>query len=735
LAFRAFARRDSARVRILLFCLLLILLGSPPVQDPLLNALVAVTEPDQPNSWLYDWVFLPGWLLSASAVGGDVVALIADDVGVVILLAGIFVLAPRRLFGKALWLRCVLACAGAAEVASLLSLAAFPLFDHDPFRDVLPFTVPYTLHSLVFGVVIGTVLRLVYAIPTAGRRKSRMTTIDGPVRGPVGSVPGDVTRYLCAAAYLDEQFADRVVDDVLADEAGAVAPSVDVDLTAVAYHCLAAREKRYQRDKLLTIGAGIVTLVGPIWLLLAPIFLTLAGPSSGDGGTTHGRGRRQRVSTRTLVLAGLRFGVVLVFAALVALLFSDIGAPGWVHWLLGGYLFGIPIVIALIGVAVLAHRTTLRHELEIDQRLRTSMSREIFAARPLPTVAPEWIADRMNQIDEAQQGNVTIYSGYIPFVGFAKASSNWSVAVALLPDSSADEQVDFTVVELIDYVRGQLTTAHARSGELASLQVEDRVFVNGATITGDARFLPTVDGMADGPPVAPVQRLDREQVEDIMRHPTSTVRHFLAMHVPLWGGDVVPSVFLHFSTTGGTLHLHCDNHVLGPVDAAYHVVDRMLPQPAPEQHRWLLMSALSSTAAAYRDAPRQLLHHARFGRRQERRIEHEAAAYVQDPMFDYGARLSVREIALSPEYHNYFQVLDASRIIASVQRHTLAAIRDFLEAHGFDTRDFHSQQQTILNHGVIQQGGLSVVGNQAIGSGANATQHVGTQPNTVGATE
>jgi hypothetical protein len=367
------------------------------------------------------------------------------------------------------------------------------------------------------------------------------------------------------------------------------------------------------------------------------------------------------------------------------------------------------------------------------------MSREIFAARPLPTVAPQWIADRLTQIDEAQHGNVTVYSGYLPFVGFAKASSNWSIAVPLLPAPTADEQVDFTVVELVNHVRAQLTTAHTRSDvdELASLQVEDRVFVNGATITGDDRFLPSteVDTAEHGQPMAPVQRLSREQVEDIMRHPTSTVRHFLAIHVPLWGGDVVPSVFLHFSTTGGTLHLHCDNHVLGPVDAEYHVVDRMLPQPAAEQRPWLLMSALASTAAAYRRAPLQLLHHASFGRRQDRRIEHESAAYVQDPMFDYGARLSVREIALSPQYHNYFQVLDASRIISSVQRHTLAAIREFLEARGFDTRDFHSQQQTILNHGVIQQGGLSVVGNQAVGSGANATQNIDTQPDTVSATE
>jgi hypothetical protein len=102
----------------------------------------------------------------------------------------------------------------------------------------------------------------------------------------------------------------------------------------------------------------------------------------------------------------------------------------------------------------------------------------------------------------------------------------------------------------------------------------------------------------------------------------------------------------------------------------------------------------------------------------------ELTAMEQDPMFDFGARLSVREMALSPAYRNYFQVVDAERILSMVERHTLAAIREFLDSHGLDTTDFRGQQQTILNHGLIQQGGMSIVGNQAVGTGASATQNV-----------
>ncbi len=99
-------------------------------------------------------------------------------------------------------------------------------------------------------------------------------------------------------------------------------------------------------------------------------------------------------------------------------------------------------------------------------------------------------------------------------------------------------------------------------------------------------------------------------------------------------------------------------------------------------------------------------------------------AMEQDPVYDFGARVSIREMALSPNYHNYFQVVDAERVTSLVQRHTLAAIREFLDAHGYDTADFRAQQQTILNQGVIQQGGMSIVGNQAIGEGATAAMDI-----------
>jgi hypothetical protein len=62
----------------------------------------------------------------------------------------------------------------------------------------------------------------------------------------------------------------------------------------------------------------------------------------------------------------------------------------------------------------------------------------------------------------------------------------------------------------------------------------------------------------------------------------------------------------------------------------------------------------------------------------------------------------------------------------------LAALLDFLDERGVDTTEFRNRQMTILNQGVIQTGGISNVGNQAIGSEATATAHFATPEPTAG---
>ncbi|ELS57689.1 hypothetical protein [Streptomyces viridochromogenes] len=740
------------RGRIALLLLLVLVAGSPWVQRPALRFYAEKFYIEDLGNetvrTLAQAAFVPGWGYSPDAYT-RLYYLVINDVGVLVLLGGLYFFASRLLARRASPLRCLAAGVLASGLEALVRAGMLQAFVPDE-ELAAPGTLlkNLMLSALVFGLAAGALLALLTtklprtpAMRSVGATKASlrrwkegglgMTTTQ--VRMPVGSAPGDVTRYLCAAAYVDEGFADRVVEEVLADEASAVAPSPDVDLVAVVRHCLTAQDIRYRRDLRLAGALAVVAVLAPLWLVFVMVLLsatrrTRSRPSLATRGH-HPPGRKVLVST------GVTAVVVVLFAFYFGVVVSTLPVSGFVGWLLGAHLAGVPAALASIGAVVFACATVARHELDIDRLLRTTMTRDAFARQPRPSVPRrKWMAERLAAIKEAQTGNVTVYSGYTPFVGFSETSSKWALTVPLLP---ADDPVGmrarpaepqpFTVAELIDHVRARLHAVAARGGTdgtaqagdeaLGSLVIEDRVFASGTTIGDDERFIRATT-------LAPAARLAPDEVKRIMLHPTGTVRHHLAVHVPMWGGDVVPSVFLHFSTTGRTLHLHCDNHVLGPVAANYHVVDRLRGALSPEGRRELLVTALSRTGGAFFAAPSRALRHARFETRHNKRMADELKAMEQDPVYDFGARVSIREMALSPVYHNYFQVVDAGRITSLVERHTFAAIREFLDEHGYDTTDFRAQQQTILNQGLIQQGGTSIIGNQAIGAGATATQNI-----------
>ncbi|MFJ6657760.1 hypothetical protein ACIQNG_15515 [Streptomyces sp. NPDC091377] len=754
------AVRGSTRRRILVLCGTFLVAGSPWAQEAAWE-FYGEYEDFGTLRWLLEAMGAVWWDVSAERYAGTE-TLVAIDVSVALLIAVFAALALRfTARGDSGLLRCL----GVGLLASELAALSRWLMLDTYVSDFVPYDEALRDHllgsALDFGLLAGVLLALVTAgaprVPSGGPSWLPVRPPLRPQKGtvgmttpqphmPVGRVPGDVTRYLCTAAYVDEEFAGRVVDEVVADEAGAIAPSPDVDLVAVAHHCLAAQETRHARNLRLAAAVAAVAVVAPLWVWLPRLLL---GVTAGAGRALPSRATRGSHDPAGRALTGtwIRAGSMVAAAFLLAVTLSTLPLPGVFSWLFGTYLGGIPAVLVTLGATGYAYVTVVRHDLETDRTLRATMTRERFYGIPLPPVPPSpWIAARLAALKEARDGNTTVYSGFVPFKGYASTDSTWSLAVPLLPaDESgagtgtgdAADRADpgeprpFTVVDLVDHLRDHLRTVARRGGPddeepeaaetLRSLTVEDRVFASGTGIGDDSRFIAPTQ-------LAPLARLTPESVEEIMLNPTGTVRHCLAVHVPLWGGDVVPSVFLHFSTAGRTLHVSCDNHVLGPVAAEYHVADRLRGSLSAAGRRGLTLAALSRTGRALYRAPADAWRHHHFEQRHRRRMLDELTALEEDPVYDFGARVSVRELALSPRYQNYFQVVDAARITAALGRHTLAAIREFLDARGYDTTDFRSQQQTILNQGLIQQGGMSIIGNQAIGSGASATQNLGRPP-------
>ncbi|MFI7576907.1 hypothetical protein [Micromonospora sp. NPDC049497] len=538
-----------------------------------------------------------------------------------------------------------------------------------------------------------------------------------PEQGTLGRsrAVSEATRYLSAAAYTDEAFAERALAAVLDDDLRAVAPSVGFDAASVLRQCLRARRRRRRRDAWLLIAGGAAVVLSPLWTLLA--------------------GAAMMLGTRLAPFRPTRYGplgplAALVSTALISVLLlvqlqgaatgdGETGLPGW--------LVGRPVLALPFGVAgyvvVVAHLWGTRRLLV--GRLRRGRFRAPDASHDGRYAA------RLAAVEEAQRGNVTVYSGYVPFVGHGTPVAGWSFALPLVPaghgtllsgaaprTGTSGQPAPFAVLDLIDHVRSRLAAVGLDgpdSDRLPELVLEDRIFVGGRLLTDDARVLPDRERM-------PRQCWTDDEVRQVAGRPQGAARHYLCALVPSWGAEVVAGTFLHFSTDGRVLYLECARTLLEPPRWAYHDVDRLTEWVPASQGAQLLATGAEMLLRTAAGAPLRLIADATRVLRYDRRRARARRLAREDLGHDYGARVGVRELATGSGYHNYFQVLDAAKHLKVVERHVLAAIVDFLDERGVDTAEFRSRQTMILNQGVIQTGGLSVVGNQAVGAGAHAEQ-------------
>ncbi|GAA4933887.1 hypothetical protein ACFPM3_04835 [Streptomyces coeruleoprunus] len=797
-------------------------LGSPWTRE----ALLGWWPRDSALALLRQALFVPTWQPAPGPYPYTPQFTWTTNLGFVLLLVTVAVLVPRLVArptaaGGVRWAAAVGAGVLVSVLGSALQWILAIAFGTDVIltygRDASALLGSFLVDGLVFGVLFGLLIAVVYAggatappqarARAASRTRQRRTAMAGsfpeaPAPVATGTTPGDVTRYLCAAAYLRPSFARRVVDDVLGDGLGAIAVSPGVDLVPVARHSLTAHRLHRERNRKLAAVTCLIAAFGPLWLLFAGLALRTLGAAA-RGRPRAVRGREVPPVSRAAWRVAGTAGALLLAGVLAGMALSALPLPGLLRWLVGGYLLGLPPLLAVIAGGALALRIVADEDRDMEERLRGALRRDVFDPDMSPRPAPvePWAAARIAAVAAAQRGNVTCYSGFSPFVGYGEKESEWTLSVPLLPPEPSREGGGgressaavsrFDAWDVVTRLRRRLrevaegTDSAAGSGRrldengrddgwggrrddgwdggrddgwgdggrsgardrdrdggwgdggrsrardggrgdravgpatgdwppVDGLVVEDRVFVSGRELARDGRLLPD-------PRRAPVTLLPAEALRRIALNPDGVARHCVAAHVPLWGGEVVSSHFLHVAVVGRTLHLRCDRYVLGPVWRDLHVVDLLRPAGAAGSRAALVLKALGRTGAALRGAARSFLADALAEYRTPRRRRREQRAAVEDPAFDRGARVSVREDAQGPEYLHHFQLVDARRALNALDRHALAAVRDFLDEHGVDTADFRTQSQTILNHGVLQTGGVSVVGNQAVGQGAQAT--------------
>lgn len=325
---------------------------------------------------------------------------------------------------------------------------------------------------------------------------------------------------------------------------------------------------------------------------------------------------------------------------------------------------------------------------------------------------PAEIADALPDANQ----NLILYGGFLPFIGAGAYEGGWSFNCALTqtdPTCARRPLLPFTAQELYAHIHDKLETLR-----IPGIHMADRIFVSGREARG-------ADDLCHGVDVRPLQSVAMERVRGCVGASDTRMRHYLCLEIADWGGEIVTSYFIRFVVRANGLYVEFSRFFLGPVDEPYRSIERMHEGGAGA--RLLRLSGDLATgpfvavAAAVRVCGNLITRIARLAsadprrKRRMRRVRDECN-------YNYGADTTLRESLSGTTLRHYFQRSDEDFNRKLIERNLLDEIALFLEAHGVDSSDIRERRTTILNNGLIVNGGDVNAHALAVGKGAKAKQ-------------
>ncbi|WP_073812040.1 hypothetical protein [Kitasatospora sp. CB01950] len=479
---------------------------------------------------------------------------------------------------------------------------------------------------------------------TKGVAGPSSSTWAAPHRAPTGQTrpsATDATRYLCVAVQLNSNLSGRAVDSVLKEPHRAVAFSPGVDLACVLRYALAARARQATVQVLLAlVSIGVLAS-----LALQPF------PDSSE----------------TVLPVPLP-----------------------------------PLVVPLLLVAwaiVLAERLITFYGV-----LRAKLSRDSFDPDAAPRANPDNETLLRHIAAPDRQGNVSVFAGFDPFLGYGRLANPWNFTIAVdRPDEQSDHAVPFTVRELTTEVTGALQALG-----LPGVAVSERVFVNGADLA--QRLDPALHRLLlPRPDDRPQTELRQAVIDKLWESGSGPARPYLVATVSGWNGELVAGFVIRFSlsTARDLLFVEGGSTLLPPLQRRYHQVDHLLDRPT----WWQLLALVNASALA---VPGQLVVSPfrvcglLFGGLADGRKEKEQLRQIALGAFNHGAELSLRELAAETAFHRYFQQVDSQMYTKIVERRVLDTLTDFLADRQVDVSELRERQSVIYNGGVFASGNANV---------------------------
>jgi hypothetical protein len=494
----------------------------------------------------------------------------------------------------------------------------------------------------------------------------------------------NTTRYLCAAAHIDRTFRNQVLEKILDEEYRVISIPAGVDLLAVTKHCLDAKRRKLIRDIVISFLFIIA------WM---SAYSQLFNSTANELGYS----------------APSEYSFSSLFGSIFSSFFS--------------------IYFLLAWVAVLLESWVTRYQIIAQSLLKQNFNPDSVTLTPS---TESEIRRKLSGVTNEEECNVVIYSGFSPFVGSGIDIGGWSFTLDIKKGKEEMGVVKkpeyFTTEELYLYVDEKI-----RKLNLQETSIQDKIFVNGQEIRGDVRFLPD-------PYHRPLTKISPSTLQEFTEGQSNEIRHYKCIRIIGWKGEIILSVFLRFLKLRQNLFVETSYFFLPPLKQEYRKIDEIHHNPTWRQLAQMLQETFLKVLilfplATFLLCGELLRPFIRWNqRRSNRRLIRE------NPMFDYGASTSIRELAASNFFTHYFQKLDKEMYFKLIEHQILDSIINFLDIHHIDTSDLRARQDTILNNGVIITGGSVEAQNLTVGERAksvmnNMTQAVssvkGTQSNGV----
>ncbi|ASU85590.1 hypothetical protein CDO52_24790 [Nocardiopsis gilva YIM 90087] len=550
----------------------------------------------------------------------------------------------------------------------------------------------------------------------------------------------EVTRLLCASAYLDGRFRRSVIKEFVERREQVAAPSLGFDAVPVVRHCLHARRlelkclgwltaawavpflalflvwiaiavfsDRSEAD--LFVAATLVGVTPGVMLFVALCLLAwLSRVVSGRSTSVYVDDRAER-SPRKGILAWL--GTVIRIAAwamgysyagfILTLVFDRGYGSGWAEFDATEFAALMLIgALALVAWVVSWYRASVEHVLSVD------LSKPRFSGQG-PEVAEKY-APLLDAVAREQHSSVVIYDPAAPFRGAGQPHKPWSLALELRPADGRTPTDGLTGRRIIDLVRPQLASLAERAGatsrdRLSGLEVSECVFLPAPLPFGYQREqLPVGD--SDAPQVM-------RHIDNAVGEGAEQRRHFLRIRVGAWAEEVVTTLFVRAHTQGRMLLLEVVPHVLTPIREEFRAVDAIVPDRGARRAVSALATAPVASVSALVSLFQTMASRSRSWR------SNPDGSRVEAPL------ISIREQAAAGPL-SLFQEMDVARYVKTLQDRIASGVRQALVEAGYQTDEFQQQIVNIGSGGVFIGGSMSG-GAIASGEGA-AARHGSSSP-------